>query len=279
MPSYPQTNESTPGFPPQSFGGPGTLLVAATGGFVTQPGVPVGDGITPPAAAYVNLVSQPPVANNQTVNLGEGGSANINLSATAGTYPVASYSLVGGSPQTLGGRLTVTLTNPSTGAVSLSDTGATAVVLSFQFNACDGESPAVCTATPGTVTVDIGTPPVIQPFTENVSAGQLVLSCDSPANYITPAGQNQSPAPTGSNPLLQCPEFQFPPITLDGLEQTVTGTTGETGGNPSGSNPGTIYISDNRGSPTDRLDADRDLHPDGDRWWQRSEPERELRRR
>ncbi len=250
-PSFPQTNESTPGFPPQALGGPVQPLVAATGGFITQPGVTAGDGITPPTAAYVSLVSAPPTANSQTVNLGEGGSANITLSANAGSFPVASYSLVGGSPQTLGGRLTVTLTDPSTGAVSLSDTGATAVVLTFQFNACDGESPPVCTPSPGTVTVDIGTPPVIQPFTENVSAGQLVLSCDSPANYITPAGQNQSPAPTGSNPLLQCPEFQFPPITLDGLEQTVTGTTGETGGNPSGSNPGTIYISDNRGSPTD----------------------------
>ncbi len=100
--------------------------------------------------------------------------------------------------------------------------------------------------------MDIGTPPVVQPFTEQVNRGQLVLSCDSPANYVAPAGQNQSPAPTSVNPLLKCPEFQFPSITLDGLEQTVTGTTGQTGGpNPSGANPGTIYISDNRGAPTD----------------------------
>ncbi len=125
----------------------------------------------------------------------------------------------------------------------------------FQFNACDtlaaGNGGPVCSTTPGTITVVIGTPPVIQPFSENVTGGQLVLSCNSPANYITPTGQNQSPAPTGSNPLLQCPEFQFPPITLDGLEQTVTGTTASAGGNPVAGNPGTIYISDNRGSPTD----------------------------
>ena len=264
-PSYPQTNELTPGFPPASLGGPGTPLVLATGGFITQPGVPAGDGITPPAAAYVNLVSTAPTANNQTINMGIGGTATGTLTATAGSYPVASFSLVGTNPQTVGGRLTVTLTNTSTGAFSLSDTGATAVVLTFQFNACDGEPTPVCTATPGTVTVNIGTPPVIQPFTEQVSAGQLVLSCDSPANYVEsdsavppntggtqpPQQANQSPAPTGADPLLQCPEFQFPPITLDGLEQTVAATTGNTGGNPSGSAPGTIYISDNRGSPTD----------------------------
>ena len=125
----------------------------------------------------------------------------------------------------------------------------------FQFNACDtlavGSGGPACSTVPATVTVVIGTPPVIQPFSEQVTGGQLVLSCNSPANYITPTGQNQSPAPTGSNPLLQCPEFQFPPITLDGLEQTVTGSTASLGGNPQAANPGTIYISDNRGSPTD----------------------------
>jgi hypothetical protein len=66
------------------------------------------------------------------------------------------------------------------------------------------------------------------------------------------AALNQSPAPASENPLLQCPEFNFPSITLDGLEQTVQATTGETNGLPSGTNPGTIYVSDNRGSPTDQ---------------------------
>ena len=226
-----------------------TTLVEATGGFVTQPGVTAGDGITPPAAAFVSLVDNAPTPNNQTVNLGEGGTATGTLTATVGSYPVASYSLVGGSPQTIGGRLTVTLTDPSTGAFSLSDTGATATVLTFQFNACDGQSPAVCSTSPGTITVDIGTPPVIQPFSQQVVGGQLVLSCNSPANYVTPGAT--PPGPT-ANPLLQCPTFGFPNITLDGLEQTVTGTTGNAGGQPSTSNPGTIYISDNRGDPTDQ---------------------------
>jgi hypothetical protein len=90
-------------------------------------------------------------------------------------------------------------------------------------------------------------PPVIQPLTQQVNGAQLVLSCDSPSNYAT--GGNGSPVT--STPLTQCPEFQFPSVTLDGLEQHVTGTTGSTSGNPSGTSPGTIYISDNRGSPTD----------------------------
>jgi hypothetical protein len=95
--------------------------------------------------------------------------------------------------------------------------------------------------------VTIGTPPTVQPFSETVNGAQLVLSCSSPSNYVT---GNSTTSPTLA-PDLQCPEFDFQPITLDGLEQQVSATTGETGGLASGSNPGTIYISDNRGSPTD----------------------------
>jgi len=212
-----------------------------------------GDGVSIP------LVTSPPTPTNQTVNMGIGGNTTLTLAAAQGSYPVGSFSLVGGSPQTQSAistppnRLTVTLTNPATGAVSLADTGATAATLTFQFNACDTSAPPVCSTSPGTVTVDIGTPPVVQPFSENVVGGQLVLSCDSPSNYVTPAAT--PPGPTLA-PELQCPEFQCPSITLDGLEQTVTATTGNTGGLPVGSpaagaHPGTIYISDNRGGATD----------------------------
>ncbi len=215
-----------------------TALTAATPTF--QPG------------AYVNLTDTAPTPNDQTVSIGEGGTGSVTLTATAGSYPVNpnGFTLVTASPV---GSLTFTL--GAGGVVSLSNTATSSETDTFQFNACDtlaaGNGGPVCSTTPGTITVVIGTPPVIQPFTEQVAAGQLELSCNSPANYITPAGQNQSPAPTGINPLLQCPEFQFPAITLDGLEQTVSATTGNTGGTPSGSAPGTIYISDNRGSPTD----------------------------
>ena len=164
--------------------------------------------------------------------------------------------------------------------MNTTNTASSAVTETFQFNACDtlaaGSGGPVCSTTPATVTVVIGTPPVIQPFSEQVTGGQLVLSCNSPANYITPTGQNQSPAPTGSNPLLQCPEFQFPPITLDGLEQTVTGSTASAGGNPVAANPGTIYISDNRGSPTDTWTLTGTFVPTAIGDGQRSEPQRDL---
>ena len=262
-PALAQTGEASPGFPPPSLGGPGTPLLAASGGFIVQPGTTAAQGITPPTAASVTLTDAPPTPNSQTISVGEGAASVPGaLTAGAGSYPVASYAVVGGNTQTIPdgnnppgtGTVTINVTG-STGAFTISNTSTAANTVHFTFNACDGQSPAVCSTTPATLTVVIGTPPVIQPFTEQVTGGQLVLSCDSPANYITPAGQNQSPAPTGSNPLLQCPEFQFPAITLDGLEQTVTGTTGTSGpptpGNPSNGNPGTIYISDNRGSPLD----------------------------
>lgn len=238
-----------PAFPP----GAATPLVAATGGSLAQPGVPTGYEVTPPAAAYVNLVDAAPAPVDQTVSIGQSQSANITLSATAGTYPVDpnGFSIVGGSPQTIG---SLTITQVGTSAViNTTNTASAPETDTFQFNACDtlpaGNGGPVCSATPGTITVKIGTPPVIQPFTEQVTGGLLVLSCDSPSNYVTVGAGNVG---TTANPLLQCPEFQFPAITLNGLEQQVTGTTGNSGGNPSASNPGTIFISDNRGSPTDQ---------------------------
>lgn len=227
-----QTGATSPQLPP----GTTTALVSATPTF--QPG------------AYVNLVDTPPTPQNQTVALGQGQTGSVTLTATAGSYPVGTFSLVGGSPQTIG-TLTITQASAGSATVDLSNTATAPETDTFQFNACDTLPSAnggpVCSTTPGTITVKIGTPPVIQPFTQQVNGGLLVLSCDSPSNYVT---GNNTPTPT-ANPLLNCPEFQFPSITLDGLEQTVTGTTGETSGNPSASNPGTIYISDNRGAPTD----------------------------
>jgi hypothetical protein len=117
---------------------------------------------------------------------------------------------------------------------------------SFQYNVGDSLPAAnggpVISTTPGTITVNIGSAPTIQPFAETIVGAQLVLSCSSPATYVT---GNNTPTPAGT-PLLTCPEFQFQNITLDGLEQEVSATTA-----PSGAAPGTIYVSDNRGSPTD----------------------------
>jgi hypothetical protein len=166
---------------------------------------------------------------------------------------VGSFNLVGGTPQTItltpagNGTLTVAQASAGSATVNLTDTGTTAATTTtFSFNACDTSAPPVCSTTPGVVTVTIGSKPVVQPFSQVVVGAQLVLSCNSPANYVT---GNNTPAPVG-NPLTQCPEFQFQPITLDGLEQQTTATTGNTNGVPSATSPGTIYISDNRGSPT-----------------------------
>ena len=184
------------------------------------------------AGAYVNLTGATgPTPNNQTVTLGEGGTGSVTLSAAQGTYPIDpnGFQLVGGPSQVIplvgGGNLTVTQVG-TTSTVNLSNTAGVATSGSFTFNACDTlalvHGGPLCSgvaggAAAGQITVIIGTPPVIQPFSEQVTGGQLVLSCNAPVAYVTPAGPNQSPAPTGGangtglNPLLQCPEFQFRP--------------------------------------------------------------------
>jgi hypothetical protein len=231
-----QTGETTPALP---FGTT-TALLAATPAF--QPG------------AYVNLVDTV-TPQNQSVQCAVGGTCSVTLTAT-GAYPPFKCNLVGGSPQTItltgGGTLTLTEVTGGCGTVNLSNTATAATSATFLFSATDslpaanGGPVTNGPAQDGVITVSLGTPPLIQPFGEQVNGAQLVLSCNSPANYVT---GNNTPTPTAA-PLTQCPEFQFQPITLDGLEQQTTATTGNTGGVPSASNPGTIYISDNRGSPT-----------------------------
>jgi hypothetical protein len=232
---------AVPSFAQYAGGGYGFLQNAGTSPDTGT--VVAADGVSIPLTVIA------PSPQDQTVTMGIGATGVTgSVSATAGDYPIASYSLVGGSPQTISGRLTVTLTNAATGAFTLSDTGTTAQTVTFQFNACDNEGTPVCSSSPGTVTVKIGTPPVFQPFSQQVVGGQLVLSCNAPSAYVTPAATPPGPS---AAPLLQCPAFAFPAITLDGLDQTVTSATGNTAGVPDGTKPGTIYVSDNRGDPTD----------------------------
>jgi hypothetical protein len=116
----------------------------------------------------------------------------------------------------------VTVTNaPTLCQAQLVDSGSGPGTVTFQFHASD----SLGTGNTATVTVNIGTPPVDEPLTQTVNGGQLVLSCSNPDT-------------NGGTPALTCPEFQFAPITLNGLEQTTTGA---------GS---TLYVSDNRGDPT-----------------------------
>jgi hypothetical protein len=211
-----QSFEATPGFPPGQF----TPLVAASGGTLAQPGT--AQQITPPTAAFVALGDPAPTANSGSANLGVGGSKTITLSTTdTDATPTTGCSLVGAPSDP---RLSVTINNtPSTCSAHLTDAGSGPAIVTFQFNATDG---VTTSASPGTETVNIGTPPVDEPLTQQVNAGQLVLSCNSPETYLP------------GSPLLTCPEFQFPDITLNGLQQTTTGAGH------------TLYVSDNRGDPT-----------------------------
>ena len=209
-----QLNTTGPVLP---FGTPGvTPLVAASGGFISQPGTT--QAITPPAAAFVSLADAPPTANDSTANLGVGGTKTITLSTTdTDATPTTACNLVG-SPSLP--RLAVTISNsPTPCQATLTDSGTGPATVTFQFNATDG----VGTGNTATVTVNIGTPPVTEPLSQLVNAGQLVLSCGPPG-------------PTG--PVLTCAEFQFPSITLDGSPHTSTG------------NGSTLFVADNRGDPT-----------------------------
>jgi hypothetical protein len=206
-----QTGAVTPQTPP----GATTPLVLASGGFVAQPGTT--QQITPAAAAFVALGDAPPVAQSASYNLGVGQSKTITLIATdTDATPVTGFSIVG-SPSDA--RLTVG-SPAANGDVTITDAGTGPAVVTFQFTATDG----VGTSNTATATVNIGTPPVDEPLTQNVIGGQLLVSCSNPDT-------------NGGTPLLTCPEFQFPDITLNGLTQTSTGSGA------------TLYVSDNRGDP------------------------------
>jgi hypothetical protein len=212
----PTQSGPTPALPPEAFGG-ATALLDATTGFFSQTGT--AQQITPPTAAFVVGDDPAPTANNSNVNLGVGGSKTVSLSTTSSnSTSTTDCDLVGGSISDL--RLAVTIDNsPGICSAHLTDSGSGPATVTFQFTASDVHG----TGAPGTVTVNIGTPPVDEPITETVNAGQLVVSCVNPS--VT------------STPLLICPTLALPSITLNGVEQTVSGA---------GS---TIYVSDNRGDP------------------------------
>ena len=198
-------------------------------------------------SASVPLNASGPTANGLNTSLGVGQSGTVQLScSTVSPSTTSSFALVTTSPQTNNGNTLTFSLNPSTGQLSLNDSlQSGAASIPIQFTCTDNMG---LTSSAATINVSLGTPPVVQPFTEQVNGNTLVLSCSSPATYVT---GNNTPTP-GGNPLLNCPEFQFQPITLDGLEQQVTSSTGDQStGTPPASSPGTIYISDNRGGTTD----------------------------
>lgn len=193
----------------------------------------VGPSVFAPSS-FVNLAINPPVAGAQAVNLGVGGSKTVTLNASPGANPgaptppaVASCTLVPGSISDA--RLGVVIDNtPNVCSAHLTDTGSGVGLVTFDYTATDNASPSIggpTTGSAGTVTVTIGTPPVDQQINQDVNAGQLVLSCNSPAIYVP------------GSALTTCPLLTIPAITLNGLQQTTH------------INANTIYVSDNRGDP------------------------------
>ncbi len=201
-----QTPNSVPVLGAPALGGLTTPLVAATGGFLST-------GVTPPAAAFSLVSTAPPTTSNGSANMGIGGTADLTLPQAGGT--TCTVSAVSDP------RLTVTESDsPTICAVHLVDSGSTTGSVTFQFTATN---PGGTSSPASTITVSIGTAPVQEPLTQNVIGGALVLSCSAPGAVVYP--------------LLTCPEFQFPNVTLDGVAHTVSGA-----GN-------TLYVSDNRGNP------------------------------
>jgi hypothetical protein len=187
----------------------------------------------PAAAAFVSLVVNPPVANNQSVTIGTHGTKTLALAAAPGSNPTAPTppsvaSCANTAPDNT--RLTVTVSNtPTPCQVTIADspTATGTATVHFTYTATDN-SPATIggpfTSAAATVTVTIGTPPVDQQINQQVNGGQLVVSCNAPGS-------------TGY-PLLTCPLITLPAITLNGQSQTTTAPAN------------TIFVSDNRGDPT-----------------------------
>jgi hypothetical protein len=167
-----QFGQLTPLLPP----GTTTALVAASGGFITQPNTAA--AITPPAAAFVNLVTPdttPPVAGNATATIDRNVSNTTTLALPAtDNVAVASCSLAG-SPSDP--RLSVNISNsPTPCAATLTDNGSASVgaTVTFQYNATDTSGNP--STSPGTVTVTIvpavdNTPPVAGNATFSLTAG------------------------------------------------------------------------------------------------------------
>jgi len=204
--------ESTPYFP----SGTTTPLVVGGSSPVFPAATSVNFGSAPPPA------SGPPVANSASINIAVGATITFTLPTTAGSNPITGCSTEGTPTDA---DLSVTISNSPTPCVATikdTDTAAVSTPATFQFTATDGTT----TSSAATVSVTIGNAPVDQPINVTIIAGNLVLSCAAPTS-----------PPTA--PLLTCPTLTLPTITLNGTEQVVTVPA----------NP--IYLTDNRGSPTD----------------------------
>jgi hypothetical protein len=179
------------------------------------------DAVTPTA----------PVPQNQALTVGTGSTTTITLSATPDpANPTNGYQITQlptGGAVTVNSSAAVLNTSyvPNNGTsldiVYTAPSTASTQTLSFQVQDAAFAFGAGGT---GTVTIQVGAAPVDQQLTEQVTGGQLVLSCSAPGSPGYPA--------------LTCPTIPLPAVQLNGANQTVSAPAN------------TLYVSDNRGSLT-----------------------------
>jgi large repetitive protein len=158
---------------PQLPAGSTTPLVAASGGFITQPNTTA--AITPPAAAFVSLqADKAPVAADATATIDRNTSNTTTLTLPAtdtDATPVTSCAQVG-SPSDP--RLTVSISNSPTPCVAtLTDSGQASGpggTVTFQYNATDTANLVSNTAT---VTVTIVPKPPVAISTTSLPDGTI----------------------------------------------------------------------------------------------------------
>lgn len=226
-----------------SSGTPGGAVVALPAG-TTTPLVSVSPLLFP-GFAPVALGDPAPTPVSQGLNVGTGTTTPITLSATDsgdGTPATPATFVKLSTPLPAAGVLYAGAAVPGNEAVVGTEYPIATVfnyvapsspsVQTFTFTAAD----TIAIPTPpggttnrygvgiGTVTLNVGTPPVDQQITQDVTAGQLVLSCQAPG--------------TPGWPLLTCPVIQLPAVQLNGVENYPTHAMNR------------IWVSDNRGDVT-----------------------------
>jgi len=180
---------------------------------------------TAPAGASTSLEVYPPVAAGNSINIAENSTSTYQLSATnaqpsngPATPPALSGWAVSAASGPGAGSIT-SLSVDANGLVTIVNDSASATTASFTWTVHNAGG----TSNAATINLSIGTPPVDQPITEQVTGGQLVLTCTDPEVSQTPN--------------LACATLGLPGVTLNGSQQTVTAAT-----------PSNVWVSDNRGT-------------------------------
>ncbi len=201
----------------------GTFNQTNPWGLPTPPNPPAGCFVSAGSFGSTTLTDPAPVPVSQTLNVGTSSVTPITLTAPdsdptpATTFTIVTLPLLGAL--TVGGNPAVAGASFALGLPVVYTAGPNATVESFTFSASDGVSSS---AADGTITINVGTPPVQQPITQEITPGQLVLSCNAPG--------------TAGYPDASCPAIAFQSVQLNGTNQSSTRAMNQ------------IHVSDNRGN-------------------------------